>query len=27
MCAELGFYEQDIGSDMRRVVLDLASAA
>jgi hypothetical protein len=23
MCAELGFYEQDIGSDMRRVVLDL----
>jgi RimJ/RimL family protein N-acetyltransferase len=27
MCAELGFYEQDIGSDMRRVVLDLVSAA
>jgi len=27
MCAELGFYEQDIGSNMRRVVLDLVSAA
>lgn len=23
MCAELGFREEDIGSDMRRVVLDL----
>jgi acetyltransferase len=23
MCAELGFYEQDMGPDMRRVVLDL----
>lgn len=24
MCAELGFYEQDMGPEMRRVVLDLA---
>ena len=23
MCAELGFYTQDMGSDIRRVVLDL----
>ncbi len=23
MCAELGFYEEDIGSEMKRVVLDL----
>ena len=23
MCAELGFYTQDIGSNMRRIVLDL----
>ena len=23
MCAELGFYEEDMGSDIRRVVLDL----
>jgi acetyltransferase len=27
MCAELGFYEQDIGSDMKRVVLDLEKRA
>jgi acetyltransferase len=26
MCAELGFYAEDIGSDMRRVVLDLENA-
>jgi len=26
MCAELGFHAMDIGSDMRRVVLDLESA-
>jgi RimJ/RimL family protein N-acetyltransferase len=27
MCAELGFYTQDMGSDLRRVVLDLEHAA
>jgi hypothetical protein len=27
MCAELGFHAQDMGSDMRRVVLDLAKIA
>jgi len=27
MCAELGFRSQDIGSDIRRVVLDLGTAA
>jgi RimJ/RimL family protein N-acetyltransferase len=27
MCAELGFYEQDIGSDMRRVVLNLENSS
>src|SRR5689334_5848630 len=26
MCAELGFYQQEIGSGMRRVVLDLGKA-
>jgi hypothetical protein len=25
MSAELGFYEQDMGPDIRRVVLDLAA--
>jgi len=27
MCAELGFHAQDMGSDMRRMVLDLAKIA
>src|SRR5262249_32276994 len=27
MCAELGFYEQDMGPDIRRVVLDLENSA
>jgi RimJ/RimL family protein N-acetyltransferase len=27
MCAELGFYAQDMGSNMRRVVLDIAKIA
>jgi hypothetical protein len=26
MCAELGFHAQDMGSDFRRVVLDLEDA-
>jgi hypothetical protein len=26
MCAELGFHAEDIGSDIRRVVLDLENA-
>jgi hypothetical protein len=27
MCAELGFHTQDMGSDIRRVVLDLENIA
>jgi acetyltransferase len=27
MCAELGFNEEDLGSGLRRVVLDLENAA
>jgi hypothetical protein len=27
MCAELGFHAQDMGSDLKRVVLDLEASA
>ena len=27
MCAELGFYAQDMGPDLKRVVLDLETSA